>query len=140
MKRFIAYTAFLLIFAVTSAHAQDDINKRLELAKKYSEVVPVSTDIANAIDEMVTQVPVDQRALFRSILERSIKAERVQTASELALAETFTAPELEKLIEFYATAEGKSIKQKMPQYQEKLQPILQSMVQDAVQNLRSQTQ
>ena len=140
MKRFIAYTALILTFATTTAHAQDDLTKRMELAKKYSAEVPVSADIANAIDEMVTQVPVDQRPLFRSILERSIKAERVETASELALAETFTAAELEKLIEFYATPEGKSIKQKMPKYQEKLQPILQSMVQDAVQSLRTQSQ
>lgn len=141
MTKFIAYTALFFVLTVTNAQAQEDeMAKRMELAKEYSKVVPVSTDIANAIDEMVTQVPVDQRPLFRSILERSIKAERVETSSELALAETFTAAELEKLIEFYSTPEGKSIKTKMPEYQSRLQPILQGMVVEAVQSLQAQTE
>jgi len=136
MKRFIACAAIILTFMATGAYAQDDIDRRLELAKKYSSVVPVSTDIAGAIDEMVIQVPVEQRPLFRSIL---IKADRVETASELALAETFTAGELEKLVEFYSTPEGKSIKQKMMKYQDRLQPILQSMIEDAARSFASQS-
>ena len=34
MKRIIAYTAIILTFAVANAHAQEDMDKRLELAKK----------------------------------------------------------------------------------------------------------
>lgn len=141
MKKLLTSAAIILLTTATPVLAQDarDMAERMEMAKEYSEIMPVEDDIAAAIDEMAKQVPVDQRPLFRSILERSIKADRIQTTSELALAEIFTVEELEMLVEFYSTDEGKAVKRKMPEYQARLQPVIQQMVQDAVQSLQAQS-
>jgi hypothetical protein len=71
-------------------------------------------------------------------LDRTIKADRLKSASEMALVDIFTAEELAALIAFYKTPEGQAIKDKMPEYQGRIQPVLEGMIKDSVNSLQSQ--
>ena len=143
IKHLILTTALVLsLSSVVNAQegsSSAELAAKIELAKKYSAAVPVETEIANSIEKLVLQVPVDQRALFKSILQRFIKADRLRTVSELALAETFTQDELKAMVAFYETPEGKAVREKMGLYQEKMQPIMEQMVRDAVESFQAQT-
>lgn len=142
MRKLLMTTSFLLFCAVPVAAAQgsNDATKRMELAQEYSTLVPVDAEIDKTIEQIALQVPVDQRVLFKSILARTIKADRLRSASELALVEIFTADELQALVDLYKTPQGRSIKDKMPEYQERLQPVLEQMIRDAAASLQQQIQ
>jgi len=111
---------------------------KMELAQEYSKLVPVGSDIDKTIEQLALQVPVAQRTQFKSILNRTIKADRLKSTSEMALVDIFTKSELEALIAFYKTPEGQAIKDKMPEYQGRLQPVLEGMIKDSVSSLENQ--
>lgn len=133
MKLFLI-TALSIGFLTSTASAQDssDMARKLELAKQYSASVPVAEEIEKSISELTIQVPVEKRALLKSTLQRNIKIDQLQSVSEMSLADVFTVAELEALVNFYKTPEGKAIKDKMPEYQSRLEPILGQMIRDAV--------
>jgi hypothetical protein len=139
MRYLLLSSVFILGLSPLASHAQEpDLAKKMELAQEYSKLVPVDTEINKTIEQLSLQVPVAQRVLFKSILQTNIKADRLRTASELALTEIFTEDELAALVAFYRTSAGQSIKDKMPEYQSRLQPVLQEMVQDSMQALQKQ--
>ena len=126
--------------ALAQSPDQNAMARKLTLAKQYSEIVPVEDEVSKAIESLVVQVPKDNRVLFQSILERNIKVPQLKTASEVALSEVFTEKELQALIAFYSTEEGRAVREKMPVYQERLQPVLEQMVRDALEAYQRQTQ
>jgi len=133
--RLFLITTFLIGSVSFDTQAQDtsDMAEKLNLAKQYTQSVSIEDEINKSIEELVVQVPVDKRALLKSTLERNIKIDRLQSVSEMALADVFTLDELKALVAFYETPEGKAIKEKMPLYQSRLEPILGQMIRDAVQ-------
>lgn len=138
MRCFLLSTLVVTVLAMPAFAQGDDTARKIELAQQYSKLVPIDSEVDKTIEQLALQVPVDQRVLFKSILQRTIKADRLKAASELALSDLFTAKELEAMVTFYGTPEGQAIKDKMPDYQERLQPVLQQMVQDALVSLQSQ--
>ena len=131
----------LTVTSILSAPAiaqESDITEKMALARDYTTSFPVEDDITAAIDNMVLQVPTADRVLLKSILERNINIERLQTASELALTEVFTEEELKALVAFYKTEEGRAVKEKMPVYQQKIQPVLEDMLRQALQEFSQQ--
>ena len=143
MKTFIL-TGLSVLALSTSVMAQDaasdELSKKLTLAKQYSQAVPVEKEVANAIEGLVVQVPKEDRVLFKSILDRTIDVSRVRSASEMALAELFTVQELEAMIEFYNSPEGQAVREKMPEYESRLEPVLGQMVRTAVESYAAQKQ
>lgn len=117
-----------------------DLANRIQLAKQYSQVVPIQEEVRMAIENLVVQVPKDDRVLFKSILERTIKADELQKTSEMALADIFTVKELESLIAFYSTPEGKAVREKMPEYQTQLKPVLEKMIMESLEAYQRQKQ
>jgi hypothetical protein len=130
----------LVAFTSIPVMAQDaaTMATKMELAQEYSKLVPVDSDIEKTVEQLALQVPVSQRTQFKSILDRTIKADRLKSASEMALVDIFTAEELAALIAFYKTPEGQAIKDKMPEYQGRIQPVLEGMIKDSVNSLQSQ--
>jgi len=115
-----------------------DFAKRLDMAKEYSKAVPVSEDIDRTIEAIVIRVPVENRAQFRSILNRNIKKDRLESVTEMALAEIFTEAELKTLISFYGSPEGASIREKMPEFQGRITPIMESMIRESIEAMAAQ--
>ena len=140
MRNLILGTALAVVTMMPVMAFADDAADKVVLAKEYSKLVPVDQDVDKTIEQLALQVPVAQRVQFKSILKQTIKPEKLQTVSELALVDLFTKDELEAMIAFYKTPEGQSIKDKMPEYQNRLQPVLSAMIQEAANSLQQQMQ
>jgi len=142
MNRFLLLASVLVLSYVSPSLAQDSeessLSERLAVASEYTTIFPVQGDIEKAIEAMVLQVPVTDRVLLQSILQRTVKSDRLESVSELALAETFSLEELKALIAFYKTDHGQSIKQKMPQFQAQIQPVLEQMLREALEDYQRQ--
>ncbi len=141
MKLFLALALITTTSLAFPAFAQNNnMDESMALAREYTQSFPVENDIDKAIENMILQVPASDRVLLKSILERNISINRLKTASELALTEVFTTEELRALVAFYQTEEGRAVKEKMPTYQQKIQPVLEDMLRQALQEFSLQKQ
>ncbi len=134
----ILLSIFTVLFLSWPASA-DDLSERLLIAKQYSKIIPVQKSIDDVIDNIIVEIPKDDRVIFESILRRTIKKDRLEAVSEMALADIFTKAELEAMVAFYASEEGKAIHEKMPNYRERLEPIIQEMLTTAAELYKNQT-
>lgn len=114
-----------------------DAAVKFELAKKILKINPVQKDLDDAVAALAQQVPANRRVLFKSIIDRSIKIDRLNTAAQLAFVEVFTVSELQTMLDYYSSEDGKAIQEKMPEFEEKLEPVIRSMVEDAVFNIKN---
>ncbi|MCB1538079.1 MAG: DUF2059 domain-containing protein [Rhodospirillales bacterium] len=110
--------------------------ERLALAKKYIADVPVEAEVRAAIEQMSNMVAPDQRALYSS-LAGGIDYAKLREAAELAVAQIFTDKEIQAMIDFYGSPEGKSIQTKMPQYESKMQPVMEQVLRGFVEKLQA---
>jgi hypothetical protein len=114
-----------------------DAAVKFELAKKILKINPVQKDLDDAVSALAQQVPANRRVLFKSIIDRSIKIDRLNTAAQLAFVEVFTVSELQTMLDYYSSEDGMAIQEKMPEFEEKLEPVIRSMVEDAVFNIKN---
>jgi hypothetical protein len=137
----ILLTTILTLMLVTPLMADDtaDLATKLKLAKEYSKHVPVADEVKATIDALAIQVPMDQRVIFRSVLERNITVDQLETVAELSMAEVFTEAELKALVDFYSTPEGQATRVKMVEYQNRIKPILEQMIRTSVETFQKQT-
>jgi hypothetical protein len=108
-----------------------------ELAKEIIRLYPIETEINNSIDGISKQLKAEKRALFKSIVSRSIKIDRLNAAAELAFVEIFTVGELRAMRDYYKSEEGRAIRNKMPQFETRMEPVISQMVQDALFNVQN---
>tara|TARA_B100001750_G_C15215520_1_gene450577 strand:- start:38 stop:484 length:447 start_codon:yes stop_codon:yes gene_type:complete len=130
--------AVLSMPAMAQEESSADLAKKIDLAKQYSQVVPVQDEVNTAIENLVLQVPKDDRVLFKSILERTIKVPQLQKTSEMALADIFSERELQALVTFYSSPEGMAVREKMPEYQQRLKPVLEQMIRESLEAYNNQ--
>lgn len=150
-------TAFLILMLgmSTNIHAQDTQEARLEAAQRYIET-PAVQDMMNemfspdAVKAMqASLVPAGssteaQREAAATIISEELKGvlpelERVMVN---ATAESFTLVEIEALVAFYGSPEGRSIMKKFQPYMQQsfrqLGPVLQVMQQTIVRRVREE--
>jgi len=140
--RYLAIFSFLsLLFTVNIPVFADDnadLAKRISIAKDYSKISPIKDNINQAIDNLVVQLPKENRTLFRSILNRTMDSDRLESASNMALVDLFTTDELEAMIAFYSSPEGKEIQKKLPQYSKRMEPLINQMMEEAFASYEAQ--
>jgi len=138
MKKIIWVWCVLIVTLAFPAMAQDpaaqpaDMAQRLELAKKMHEIRPAKVQIEAAIEQMSQRIPPSDRPRFKDIMMKSMDFERLDKLSIETMAEVFTAPELERMVGYFGSAEAASISQKMPVYQSIVQPEIAKMVDAAM--------
>ena len=102
MRRYIATLLAMIAlsaFSVT-AHAQEvdkDLKKKAELTEKIMEVLPPTEPLDKAIAQFENMVPQDRRALYRSVMKRTVDAQKLEAVAKLAMTEIFTLEELEEM-------------------------------------------
>ncbi len=131
--------AITLGFAAPSSAqnaAAPDLDKRIELARKMHEVRPMVVPIEEAVQQLAQRYPKEKRELFISTILNAFDRESLTEISVKAMAETFTVAELEKMIEFNSSPEGKAITEKMPVYQSLVEPELMKKVDKALMEVR----
>jgi len=94
--------------------------KRLELSRKMHEIWPVRTKVERAIDSIGENVPAPDRAKFKATMRSAIKFQALEEASIDTMAEIFTEKELQAMIDFYGSKEGRSVSFKVGDYEKAL--------------------
>ncbi|PZO86157.1 MAG: hypothetical protein DI626_06770 [Micavibrio aeruginosavorus] len=139
MMRFIltAFLAVLVIASPASAQDQGDQKTRLELAQKMHEIWPVRTRIESALESVSESFPEERRAEVKAEMRKAIQFKEVEEESIRAMADTFTAAELQAMIDFYGSETGRSISAKTADYEGALRPVLMRMMDKAMMALRT---
>lgn len=114
----------------------DTLERRLELSKQMHEIWPVRPKVESAIDVVGEQAPPAERARFKSAMRRAMDYEALEAKSIETMAEIFTVAELEKMIEFYSSPEGRSVSFKTGDYEAAIQPFMVQMVDKALLDTR----
>ncbi len=135
----VLFSLAVMVMSV-GALAQDgdaDLQKRIELAQKMHEIKPLNVQVEAAIEQLSKRYPEEKRALFVSKMMQTFDKSTLTEISVNAMAETFTVAELEKMIDFHGSAEGKAITEKMPIYQSIVEPELVKKIDAALMDVRT---
>lgn len=122
---------------ILDAPKSPDWPQRVALAKKMAEIQPASQQVDEAIKTLSQQVPPNDRAAFVARISGAIDNKKLEDVSVDAMARTFTTAELQRMIDYFSTSEARSIAEKMPIYQQLIQPEIFRMMDAAVMKERT---
>jgi hypothetical protein len=116
-----------------------DLEKRIELAKKWHDLMPVSVreQVNGAIDEAANQQPENEREVFRANMRNVLNYQALEKISIDAMADIYTAAELEALVDYYSKPEARSAHEKYQHYAEKVYPEISRMLDQAMMRART---
>lgn len=142
MKQLILFLLLVVFSAPVMAQSSTaplsaDEQKRLELSIKMHDVWPIRPRIESALDAIGQNFPEDKQAEVKASLRKSIQFNQLEEESTKAMAEIFTAEELQAMIDFYGSEVGKSISAKTSDYELALRPIMVKMIDKAMLDLRT---
>lgn len=119
---------------------QGDYEVRLKLSQQMHEIWPIRQKIEGALDVVAERLPQQERLKFKAALRKSIQFDALEEASTDAMADIFTEKELQKMIEFYGSKEGRSVSYKTKDYEKALQPMMIKMLDKALLNAKMGSQ
>lgn len=131
---------FMLALPTAGAMAQGEsggLDKRLELARAMHEIRPMSVQIEAAVQALSLRYPEDKRERFVAKMLETFDQKTLTEISIRAMAETFTVAELEKMIDFYGSPEGRAASEKMPVYQAIVEPEIVKKLDAALMEIRT---
>lgn len=117
----------------SSSTPADTPQNRLEAAKHYLTVAPMSEMLDDAIREMSKQFPDDHRARFIAMMKEGIRVDVLEEAAIQSMAKHLTVAEIDALARFYGSPEGKSVQKKFGVYMAELMPVMQRELVNAAQ-------
>ena len=137
MLKKIALVVSFFLLCTSAVHAEElkkleVTEKKLRIAQDILTISPASEQLQIAIDGLEERVPVEKRAQFRAIMKDTVDLDRLSSSAKLSMAEIFTEKELKVLYEYQSSKEGKAIQKKLPQYQERLKPLIEEMLRKAM--------
>lgn len=124
--------------AETPAAASAEDN-RLALATRMHEIWPVSARVEDAITVVSENVPETEREAFKAKMRKAIDQKTLEQESIRAMAQVFTEPELQAMVDFYGSPEGRSVSAKTEDYMAILQPVMVKMLDSALLEMRTGT-
>lgn len=115
-------------WAQDTAGNDNDLAKRVELAREMHKIRSARMQVQEAVDQVSRNLPPLERDRFIKMVERAFDYEALETLSMDTMVELFTVQELQKMVDYFGSAEARSIEKKLPVYQEKIQPhIIKSL-------------
>lgn len=137
----IILSVFCVLSMAVPAGAQDadtgDMAARLELAKRMNSIRPARMQVEEAVAQVTANLPAAEADKVKQMVEKHFDFERLQEMSIKSMAETFTVPELEKMVSYFESDEAKAIEKKLPAYQAKVNPEIVRMLDAAIINERT---
>jgi len=136
----------LLLLAITlfslTASAQEDgedptLERRYELSEQMHEIWPVRPKVENALNVVARQAPEDERLAFKAAMRKAIQFDKLEEESIEAMADIFTVEELEAMVAFYGSPEGRSVSEKTDDYQAAIRPVIARMMDGALLDVRT---
>ena len=129
--------ALLLISAPAFAQAPAaDMKERVALATEFHKIRDLKSVIDRYVNAQDQGLSKEGRAKYREDMHRVFDYKKVEEESIQAMAETFTAPELKAMVDYYSKPEGRSAAEKLGDYDAKLTPILQKAMDQAFMDIR----
>ena len=121
---------------------EDDGNHdvRLELSEKMHEIWPIRPRIESALDDIAEQIPQGDRLKFKAAMRKAIEFQALEQASIDAMADIFSEKELNAMIAFYGSKEGRSVSHKTGDYEKALQPLMIKMIDKALADVKLGTE
>ncbi len=110
----------------------DDYQERLKLSRKMHEIWPMRPKVENVLDNVAEQIEPQNRLRFKTAMRKSIKFDALEQASIDAMADIYTVKELEAMIAFYGSKEGRSVSYKTDDYERAIEPTLTKMIDKAL--------
>ena len=129
-----------VILEVEDVKAKGTMKQRKALSQKMHEIWPIRRKVENALDSISERIDENNRAKFKAGMRRAIDFEELEEASIQAMADIYSVAELEKMIDFYGSKEGRSISVKTGDYEKQLQPLMIKMVDKALLDAKMGTQ
>lgn len=115
----------------------DDSAQRLELSEKMHDIWPVRTKVEDALDIASESFPEEERAKFKAGMRKAIKYDQLEEESIAAMAKLFTAAELQAMVNFYGSPEGRAVAAKTDDYMRALEPVMTRMLDQALIEVRT---
>lgn len=110
--------------------------ERLKLAEQMHEIWPIRPRVESALTVIAETMPEENRLAFKAQMRKNIQFDLLEQDSIKAMANSFTKEELEKMVAFYGSPEGRSITAKTEDYEMALQPTLTKMMDKAILDTR----
>ena len=140
MQKFTAFTVVVLLISILSlASAQnvaDTPENRMAAVKRYLEVVPLKDMMGDVASELAKNVPEENRARFVELMTKTIRIDVLEETVIRAMTKYFTVGELNALIAFYGSPEGRSAMKKLGVYMADFMPTIQQEVMRAAKSLQ----
>lgn len=127
----------LALSAMSPALAQEggkdaDRAKRIELATEMHKIRPAKAQVQDAVNQVGQNLPPLDRDRFMKMVENAFDYTKLEKLSIDTMADLYTTQELTKMVEYFGSAEARSIEKKLPTYQEKVQPEIFRMLDSAI--------
>lgn len=110
--------------------------ERLKLARDMHEIWPIRPKIEAALDKISEQIEIQERLRFKAGMRKAIQFEALEEASVDAMADIFSAKELEAMIAFYGSKEGRSVSHKTSDYERAIEPVMVKMIDKALLDIK----
>lgn len=117
---------------VVKSTTDPDYAKKLELAKQMQEIQPVRKQVDDVVQQASASLAPAARDRFLKMTQSAFDYDKLAKASIDAMTEIFTVAELQKMVDYYGSAEAKTTVPKIPLYQQKLQPMIFQMLDKAM--------
>lgn len=125
--------ALALILPNIPAGAQGD---RRSSAEAYARVVDYPLLIEKAANRRAAELPASEREAFIEFITKEVDFDMTRFYAISAMVDLFEASELEALVSFVATPEGRSALAKLPALGAILNPIIERQIADAERRFR----
>ncbi len=136
MRVVLALVCFLIVpFA---AHAGDaDYDKRHDLSVTMHKFHPAREQVEAAIEQAAqSQEPGEQEA-FRTAMRNVLNYEAIEKISIDAMADIYSAAELQAMVDYYSKPEAKTASKKDPEYANRVYPEIVKMLDQAMMRVRT---
>ncbi len=118
--------------------------RREILIDEMLKLDPVTDQIDRAVTYYITKTMADtpqkDRDIFRMALMKFIDAQALEKTARDSYAELFTESELQVMVDYYKRPESRSIKEKLPLFQGRVQPAIVKMLDQGLMRLKTETQ
>lgn len=142
MQFWILFIALNLVLSFP-AFAQDlessispDYQKRAELAKEMHKIRPIRLQIEEAMDVLAQDYPVPERVAFKAGIRKSIQFDKLEQESIKIMVDLYTVEELQAMVGFHGSQEGRAIYAKESDYISQMNPLMTRMIDKAIMNAR----
>jgi len=137
MRYFLLTLLFCFSLPALAQVTESDAEKRMELSEKLHEIKPIKPRIDRSINTIANQMKQSDQRAFAATVKRILNYNAIETASIKAMAEIYTVPELEAMIEYYQKPEAISAAEKQDEYQARVAPEITKMMDKALMEMRT---